>query len=204
MARVKPEHFCGIWTLFAIFILQVGGAATRVTGQGIPPDPHRTDALVTVPAASHHEFDYAMVTVNGATEKLEPGGQGDFAVSAGAGDQVNVSVELVKTGFSEKQWQISSTLNGSGHVDYVADLKGAGIFAQWPLVTFTGTSHLDVWIDGSLIKTTDFSKGLAPNRDHAIEWKDGASTKCSSKINIPANVVRTYKCNSETRKVETP
>jgi hypothetical protein len=175
-------------------------AAAQATGQ---VQPH-TDARVEVPTAPHGEFDYATVTVDNFTQIVHPGGEARFDLAAATGDNLKVKVTLTKTGFGVKQWEKEAVLNGSGHVDYLVLWTGTGLFEQWPLIRFTGTSHLDVSIDDTLTSTTDFSKGLSPGHDHLIQWKSGNTLICSTTINVPVNVTRTYRCNSQTHTVEMP
>jgi hypothetical protein len=186
--------------VLAATVLCVRFSAGQDSGQDRP----HTDTLVKIPAAPNHEFDYAQVMVDGFTRKVYPGDDAHFELAAGLGDQVSVKVTLVRSGFGEKEWDKNAVLNGSGHVDYIAALTGTGIFSQWPLVTFTASAHLDVWIDNALARTTDFSKGLAPDRDHRVEWRNGNSKVCTTTINVPVNVTRSYKCNSVTGKIENP
>jgi len=162
----------------------------------------QTEVTVKIPNAPNHEFDFAIVTVNDRTIRVQPGGLARFNVPSGRGAVLSIQAHIVHTGFGVKTWNHSDTLNGSGYADYSWDLFGGGIFEQWPAVTFEGTVHLDVWIDGAVMGTTEISKGVAPERQHTFEWKNGDSTVCTNKITLPPNVTRIYSCNAATKMIE--
>jgi hypothetical protein len=163
-----------------------------------------TEAIVRIPAAPNHEFDYAEVQVNGMEAKTGPGEETLFRLAAKRGDTLKVDIRLLLSASPApvKEWHRTEELNGSGHVLYTAVLNGAGYFTQWPLVVLKGSVPLDVWIDHSVSGTTELSKGIAPGQEHTFEWKDGQFTVCSRKISLPANVTRTWTCNAATGSVD--
>jgi hypothetical protein len=184
--------------LTGVLTLICSGNRTLVFGQ----ESAKTEVTVKIPNAPNHEFDYAEVTANGQTIRVQPGKVAPFNIAVGKGEVLSIQTRLVHTGFGVKTLNRSDTLNGSGHANYSWELSGGGIFEQWPMVTFVGSVRLDVWIDGAVMGTTEISKGVAPGREHTFEWKNGDLMVCTNKMILPANVTRTYSCNAATKKIE--
>jgi hypothetical protein len=164
-----------------------------------------TEVMVKIPSAPSSSFTEARVTVNGKTQTASPGASAVFNVPAKAGDNVSVEITLVRKrefGSTDiKRWRQNTRLNGSGHLDYYADIQGTGFFGQWPLVDFQGSVPLDVLIDGSIEGTTEMSKGVHPDEAHTFKWRNGTSDVCSKEVALPVNVTRTYLCDAATKKV---
>jgi len=145
------------------------------------------------------------VTVNGQTQTTKLGGHAVFNLHAKAGDLVYVQVRPVRSvagNKAEKQSEQAVQLNGSGHVEYVANFEGYGSFGQWPLVDFQGSVSLDVFVDGEVKGTTETRKGVRPDQKHEFEWKNGTSKVCNMEVTLPVNVRRTYLCDAATKKVK--
>jgi hypothetical protein len=112
------------------------------------------------------------------------------------------TIDKAENQLQGRSWKTTSTLNGSGHLDYQFLPDGKGQIDQWPIVTWLSSgARLDVALNDRTIGSTRLEKGVAPSRTHKSNWRNGSKSVCTHEFMLEANVERTFSCDPVTGRV---
>jgi hypothetical protein len=116
--------------------------------------------------------------------------------------RLSFKIERAEHRFEGRQWSTSIALNGSGHMNYQLLENGRGQASQWPFVKWLSVaSRLDVALNSSTVGSTSVEKGVAPDRAHKAEWRNGGKIVCTHEFTLSFNLERSFTCDAATGKV---
>ncbi len=175
-----------------------------LVGGGFGQSGGNKDLDVVVKRPANLNADTVALTIDGITKRVQFAGKNAVALSFPDPGEKNVklTLDVKESQNAATKWETNIKLNGSGHIDYEIFMGGRGAVGQWPTVTLKAlTGALDVMLNGGSIGTTETRKGIKPDQDNKLEWRQNDKVVCEKSVKLEVNTSRIFTCDATSGKV---